>query len=495
MWHKLSIRIQLVILLSVLITVVQVGTFGLAYWIDIKERESLAIEQTETLGHALNHDLLKAMLSQNASTYSDISFRLSAFESVSSLLLLNDKQNVVFKYQHERDKQLVMDLSGIDFKPNFMNGFLLLKQPLNSDGYTFGSVIFKIDTSTYNTQLEQHLTLLLLLFPIELFAAVLVAMWLSRAYTQPFTVLADAMKASDVQQNNYQYVSTQAKNEIADLYQGYNMLIRQIEITTDGMKQAISHKEQADEANHAKSAFLANMSHELRTPLNAIMGYGEIIRDMADEQDQEEVVTACDNIITSGHHLLSLINGVLDLSKIEAGKMDIHLEAMSIKDLCHDLIASISPLLDKKHNRLKVTINNDVDIITSDFTKLRQVLINLVSNANKFTSKGDVTVKVWSARKYGADWTYFNVQDTGIGMSAETMSRLFTPFTQADSSTTRNYGGTGLGLAICKQFIEMLGGDITVESELGGGSAFTISLPARTTIRATHKLIESRKAG
>jgi len=494
MWHKLSIRTQLVVLLSVLITVVQVGTFSLAYWIDIKERESLAVEQTETLGRTLNHDLLKVLLSQSASAYSDISFRLSAFESVSSLVLLDDKERLVFKYQHERDMQSIMDLAVIGTKPNFVDKFLLLRQPLIADGYTFGSVIFKIDTSTYNTQLEQHLTLLLILFPVELFAAFMVAWWISRAYTQPFTVLADAMKASDVQRNNYQYVSTRSKNEIADLYDGYNRLIRQIEITTDGMKQAISHKEQSDEANHAKSAFLANMSHELRTPLNAIMGYGEIIRDMAEEEDQEEVVTACDNIITSGNHLLALINSVLDLSKIEAGKMEIHLEALSVKGLCHDLFANIGPLLDKKHNRLKVTVNNDVDNITSDFTKLRQVLINLVSNANKFTSEGEIIVKVWKARKYSTDWVYFNVQDSGIGMSSETIAKLFTPFTQADSSTTRHYGGTGLGLAICKQFIEMLGGEITVESELGGGSSFTLSLPARTTVRAA-QIIENRKAG
>jgi len=493
MWLKLSIRTQLVILLSVLVTIVQIGTFSLAYWIDIKEREALAIEQTETLGRTLNHDLLKALLSQNASAYSDISFRLSAFEPVSALVLLDDKNELIFKYQHQRDMQSIMDIASIDTKPNFVDRFLLLKQPLVADGYTFGSVIFKIDTSTYNTQLEEHLTLLMILFPIELFAGVLIAMWMSRAYTQPFTVLADAMKASDVQRNNYQYVSTRAKNEIADLYQGYNMLIRQIEITTDGMKQAISHKEKSDEANHAKSAFLANMSHELRTPLNAIMGYGEIIRELATEKDQHDVVTACDNIISSGNHLLGLINSVLDLSKIEAGKMELHLEAMSVKDLCHDMIASISPLLEKKHNKLKVIINNDVDVITSDFTKLRQVLINLVSNANKFTSEGNITIKVWRSKKYGTDWILINIQDTGIGMSSETIAKLFTPFTQANSSTTRHFGGTGLGLALCKQFMELLGGEIAVESELGGGSSFTISLPARMTVKAT-QLIENRKA-
>ena len=494
MWHNIKIRTQLVILLSTLLTIVQLGTFGLTYWFDIKERKALAIEQAQTLGQALNHDLLKALLSQNASVYSDLALRMAAFESVSSFIILDDKDQEVFKYQHKRDMQSVMDLHAVVTEPKFTDNFLLMRQPLESDGYHFGSVIFKIDISTYNTQLKEHLIFLLFLFPIELIAGLLVASWISCAYTNPFTVLADAMKASDVQQNNYHYVSTRAKNEIGDLYEGYNKLIRQIEITTDGMKQAISHKEKSDEANHAKSAFLANMSHELRTPLNAIIGYGEIIKEISASENNKEVESGCDNIITSGKNLLSLINGVLDLSKIEAGKMDIYLEAVSIKHVLQEISATISPLIDKKHNNLKITINNDVDLITTDHIKLRQLLLNLVSNANKFTSNGDIAIKVWKAKKYGNDWCYFNVQDSGIGMNVETMAKLFTPFTQADSSTTRNYGGTGLGLAICKQFCELMGGEISVESQLGGGSSFTVCLPARTTVKAD-SIIEKRRAG
>jgi signal transduction histidine kinase len=494
MWHKIKIRTQLVILLSTLLTIVQLGTFGLTYWFDIKERKAMAIEQVQTLGQALNHDLLKALLSQNASVYSDLSLRMAAFESVSAFVILDDKDNEVFKYQHKRDRQSIIDLNAVVAEPHFTDNFLLLRQPLESDGYQFGAVIFKIDISTYNTQLKEHLVFLLLLFPIELIAGLLVASWISRAYTNPFTVLADAMKASDVQQNNYQYVSTLAKNEIGDLYEGYNKLIRQIEITTDGMKQAISHKEKSDEANHAKSAFLANMSHELRTPLNAIIGYGEIIKDLSISEKNTEVESGCDNIITAGKNLLDLINGVLDLSKIEAGKMELHLEAVSVKLVLHEIISTVSPLIDKKHNNLKITINNDVDLITSDHIKLRQVLLNLVSNANKFTSNGDIIIEVWSAKKYGKDWCYFNIQDSGIGMNVETMAKLFTPFTQADSSTTRHYGGTGLGLAICKQFCELMGGEITVESQLGGGSSFTVCLPARTTVKAD-SIVEKRRAG
>lgn len=494
MWHNISIRTQLVILLSILLAVVQVGSFSLAYWFDVKERKSLAIDQTHTLGRAMEHDLLKALLNQQAIAFSDISFRLSAFESVSGIVLLDDKENVVFQYRHERDKQSSIDVASTGIEPRFFDQFLLLRHPIKSDGYEFGSVVFKMDISTYKTQLEEQLLFLLLLFPIELAAGLMVAWLISRAYTQPFTVLADAMKASDVRQNDFQYVSTQSKNEIADLYDGYNRLIRQIEITTDGMRQAINHKEKSDEANHAKSKFLANMSHELRTPLNAIIGYGDLIKDTTNVADQAEIAEYAENIILAGKHLLSLINDVLDLSKIEAGKMDVHMESFSVKLLLHELVSTIGPLVKKKHNQMNISISNNVDEITSDPVKLRQILINLVSNANKFTSNGQVNIKIWGAKKNGTDWCYFNIQDTGIGMTSETLVKLFTPFTQADSSTTRNYGGTGLGLAICRQFCQMLGGDINVESELGNGSSFTVSLPARVTSIANIN-IDNRKAG
>ena len=493
MWHNINIRTQLVILFSLLITIVQLGTFPIAYWFDIKERKALAIGQTQTLSRALNHDLLKALLNQHADAYSDISFRLSAFDSLSSLALLDNNDRMVYQYQHQRDRQSKLDIAGIDSEPRFTEDFLFLRQPLQADGHVFGSVIFKIDHSKYSTQLDEHLFILLLLFSIELIVGIALASWISRAYTKPFTELANAMKSSDVRNNDYRYVTTKAQNEIADLYNGYNQLIQQIEITTDGMKQAINHKEQSDVANKAKSAFLANMSHELRTPLNAIIGYSEIIRDESIESNQTALIKDSENIITAGKHLLSLIDDVLDLSKIESGKMDIHLETVSVKCLLHDLTSTFGPLSDRKGNQLTVSVSNDLNMITTDLTKLRQILINLVNNANKFTDHGEVNIKVWSAEKNGEDWCYFNIQDTGIGMTSETMKKLFTPFTQADSSTTRNFGGTGLGLAISKRFCEMLGGSISVESNLGEGTSFTVGLPVRNT-HVADLTITKRKA-
>jgi PAS domain S-box-containing protein len=240
-----------------------------------------------------------------------------------------------------------------------------------------------------------------------------------------------------------------------------------------------SAKEDAEFANRAKSQFLANMSHELRTPLNAIIGYSEMLQDQAEDLNYTDVAPDLRKINTAGKHLLSLINDILDLSKIEAGKMDLFLEDIDVANMVREVVATIQPLADKKGNRLELRVSRKLPRMHSDLTKMRQSLFNLLSNASKFTENGKITLDVRGQELNGAPWVAFRVADTGIGMTAEQVGRLFEPFSQADRSTTRKFGGTGLGLAITRRFARMLGGDITLESEPGKGSVFTISLPAR----------------
>ena len=238
-------------------------------------------------------------------------------------------------------------------------------------------------------------------------------------------------------------------------------------------------RDAALEASRTKSTFLANMSHELRTPLNAIIGYSEMLQEEARDSGQEGFVPDLDKILSSGRYLLELINGVLDLSKIEAGKMENFLESFEVAELVDGVATTVRPLMKKNGNRLELGGGAGLGAMHSDLTKLRQVLFNLLSNASKFTEGGTIRLEAKREARDGGDWLSFTVSDTGIGMTPEQMGRIFEAFSQADASTTREYGGTGLGLSITKQFCEMLGGSIEVPSEPGRGSSFTVHLPAR----------------
>jgi signal transduction histidine kinase/CheY-like chemotaxis protein len=244
-------------------------------------------------------------------------------------------------------------------------------------------------------------------------------------------------------------------------------------------KESQAKSEQLAEASKLKSQFLANMSHELRTPLNAIIGLTEMLHEDARDLKRAEELEPLERVLRAAHHLLELINDILDLSKIEAGRMDMHVEAFAIAPLVDEVIATIGPVAAKNGNEIIIQCPQDIGEMHADQTRIRQALLNLVSNANKFTEHGSVTVDVARVMSKGIEQITMAVSDTGIGMSSEQMGRLFQEFVQADPSTTRKYGGTGLGLAISRRFCQMMGGEITVESQLGKGSTFTIRLPAR----------------
>jgi hypothetical protein len=259
-------------------------------------------------------------------------------------------------------------------------------------------------------------------------------------------------------------------------------------------------RDAAEAANKAKSAFLANMSHELRTPLNAIIGYAEMLQEEAQDAGNSDAIPDLRRIHGAGKHLLALINDILDLSKIEAGKMELHLESFAVAPMIREVVTTIQPLVQRNRNVLDVICPDDAGTIHADLTRVRQVLFNLLSNAAKFTEDGTITLNVARSTlthkpapatiahtdaaasnvptfNVQRECLIFQVSDTGIGMTDEQVARLFQPFTQADSSTTRKYGGTGLGLVITRHFVRMMGGDVAVASQPGSGTTFTVTLP------------------
>jgi signal transduction histidine kinase/DNA-binding response OmpR family regulator/sensor domain CHASE-containing protein len=270
---------------------------------------------------------------------------------------------------------------------------------------------------------------------------------------------------------------------LAPIYDDNGQVSGVIGVSTDisnlrqAMKALERAKNEAEAANRAKSTFLANMSHELRTPMNAIIGYTTLVLDGIYGDISEKQRDRLQRVVDNGQHLLSLINNVLDLSKIEAGKIELVLEDFAIRPLVEDVVSSVRPLIEKNSNELILEIPQDIGHMYTDMTRLRQILFNLLGNASKFTEKGQITLSI----ERTPNLLRMSIKDTGIGITPEQLQHIFIEFTQADSTTTRKYGGTGLGLTISRRFSRLMGGDILVESTPGEGSTFTLILPTDST--------------
>ena len=262
--------------------------------------------------------------------------------------------------------------------------------------------------------------------------------------------------------------------QTAEIQHERELLANEISQRKQIEQSLLAAKEDAELANRSKSQFLAMMSHELRTPLNAIIGYSELLQEDAEADQLTNYVQDLSTIRNAGVHLLGLINDVLDLSKIEAGRMELFGQDFHAIELINDLELYIQPQIAKNNNRLVLDVAEDLGLMHSDLQKLRQILLNLLTNATKFTQQGIITLRA----KRDGDWLHFEVADTGIGMSSEQVANLFQPFVQAEQSTAARFGGTGLGLAISRSLARLLGGDIMVESVLGQGSNFQLIVPA-----------------
>ncbi len=402
------------------------------------------------------------------------------------------------------------DLPGKVLKGEELSPFEIVAGITNSEQQKVGTIYLRTDRSREERFLQRCVLVVLLTMAGAFVVAWLLSTWFRQIVTVPLQqLLATTRIVSD--RKDY---SVRAKaisgDEIGELVTGFNAMLEQIELRELDLKQHQEHLEEqvarrtqelqqaneslatakvrADAANLAKSQFLANMSHELRTPLNAIIGYSEMLQEESDELGITAMKPDLQKIHGAGRHLLGLINDVLDLSKIEAGKMTLHLESVDVPTLVREVAQTVAPLIAKNENQLEVDCPEIPEGQRTDQTKLRQVLFNLLSNAAKFTHRGRIELRVRLQNGSGGPRLIFSVSDTGIGMSPEQLQKLFQPFSQAETDTARRFGGTGLGLALSRRFCELMGGSLTVTSELDRGSCFTATILANPEVSETGTL-------
>jgi signal transduction histidine kinase/CheY-like chemotaxis protein len=392
----------------------------------------------------------------------------------------------------------------------FEGGYLEVFHDVTMNGERLGTLFLQSDLRQWDERAKRYANILIVFVLVSGLFAFFVSSKLQGLISKPILHLEDTMRMVSADKNYAVRAVKSYGDEIGRLIDGFNTMLSEIQqrdtvlqstngelkIRTQELEEEVFQRKQAqeellkakhlaEEANRAKSSFLANMSHELRTPLNAIIGYSEMLEEETLDSGRIENVQDLKKIQAAGKHLLSLINDVLDLSKIEAGKMGLHLEIFDVPQVIDEMVTTLQPAAAKNANSIHVHLAENMSVMRADITKVRQILFNLLSNACKFTDHGNISVDVDQIRVEQKDWIQFRVADTGIGISAKQKENLFLEFAQADASIARKYGGTGLGLAITQRFVHLMKGQINVESEPGQGAIFTVRLPVQVAIDTT----------
>jgi signal transduction histidine kinase/DNA-binding response OmpR family regulator len=520
---ELSIRGKLIlIILSTCGAVLVLACAAVIIFDQVTFRHSMAIELAAIAEMTGNDCRVELSMAGDASSSSD--------EAKATLAALKSMTNVTSACIYAADGKLFTSYQRDEHAPSplppkpgaagarFEGGRLNIFKPIFAeDGKQLGTIYLQSTMDALHARLQRFLETVGLILVVAFAGVSVASSRLQAVISVPILSLAHTAKVVSEEKNYSVRAVKTTGDEVGFLIDQFNEMLNQIEKREKALEDVNAQLAQSEKralaATQAKSAFLASMSHELRTPLTAIIGFSEMLlieAKAAKQQDQAEDLL---RIHDSAKHLLGLINDVLDLSKIEAQKMELHLETFEIGSLIKDVVATVRPLLDKKSNKLEVICPENPGSMRADLIKVRQCLFNLLSNASKFTENGKIQLRVSRLTKFESlphaapgdvktsdfkgetSLISFAVMDTGIGMTEEQMGRLFQAFGQAETSTARRFGGTGLGLAITRHFCEMMGGSIRVESVPGKGSTFTIELPLEATPAPQDAAAVARQAG
>ena len=485
---------------------------------DLVSFRHLLIQDLMTQAEIIGYNSAGAMEFKDVPAATATLSALTAKEGVVAAALYG-RDNRIFA-QYSRNNRVIPSLLPADQQGKgyrFEGEYLQVFHEVTLNGERLGTLLLQSDMRQWSVRAKRYAGILCIFVLISGLFAFLVSSKLQRLISRPILHLEDTMRMVSANRNYEVRATRSYGDEIGRLIDGFNTMLseiqqrdtalrganeelkartgeleKEIQYRKETQEELLKAKHAAEEASRAKSTFLANMSHELRTPLNAIIGYSEMLEEETRESGKSESVQDLRKIQSAGKHLLSLINDVLDLSKIEAGKMGLHLENFEVSPLIAEMISTLQPAAAKNSNTIHVRVANNLGTMRADVTKVRQILFNLLSNACKFTDHGTVSVDVDQSRVEGADWVRFRVSDTGIGITAKQKENLFHEFSQADASIARKYGGTGLGLAITYRFVQLMKGRISVESEPGKGATFTVFLPTQVVMEGPESARSSR---
>ncbi len=430
--------------------------------------------EQQTLAEVLAANVTAAVLFSDESSARDILSATNRTPQVDAAFVRLPTGEMFAAYSRNSTAGKTADLIERHTGPRFTSSIRI-------DDEAVGELVLLTNLSEFETTIMRYGLIAMMVFMGSTLFAIFLARWESEAMATPMLRLRETIQSIRETRDYSSRVEPPRDKDFGTLIDNFNAMLEEIESRDERLESLvgdlISARDSAQSANTAKSQFLANMSHELRTPLNAIINYAEIIQEDLEAGEAETVVSDVGKIQTAGLHLLGLINGILDLSKIEAGRMEVEAHAFDAAAILREAVDTVRPLAARNGNRLEVEIGRGVSTAFTDSVKFRQCALNLLSNACKFTKDGSIFLSARIVEEGAVERIEVSIRDTGIGMTPTQKASLFKAFVQADASTTRKYGGTGLGLAITQRLVTLMGGSIGVESEPGAGSVFTFAVP------------------